>query len=228
MRLLFGISSRINCPPCANKSVKSWPYSDLRRLWGVLIADSLAEWSAYIFFYRQERMHPMECMADIMRPEDWEQVRSIYLEGIGTGNATFEPDAPDWDKWDSTHLREHRLVVREGDHILAWAALSPLSSRCIYSGVAELSLYVAARHRGKGLGSALLKAIIDSTERGGIWTLQGGIFPENEASLRLVRKHGFKEVGRREKIGKMTYGELAGKWRDVILVERRSRVAGIN
>jgi phosphinothricin acetyltransferase len=169
----------------------------------------------------------MEYSIDIMKPEDWTEVRSIYLEGIATGNSTFEADAPDWDKWDSAHLGEHRLVVRFGDSIEGWAALSPISTRCIYSGVAELSLYVAARSRGKGVGSILLKAIIDSTEKTGMWTLQGGIFPENTPSLCLMKKHGFKEIGRREKIGKMTYGELAGTWRDVILVERRSTVAGI-
>ena len=169
----------------------------------------------------------MECLTDIMKPEDWEQVRSIYLEGIVTGNSTFEADAPDWDKWDFAHLREHRLVVRVGDSIVAWAALSPVSTRCVYSGVAELSIYVAAKLRGKGIGSTLLKATINSTEKAGLWTLQGGIFPENTPSLSLVKKHGFKEIGRRERIGKMTYGDFAGTWRDVILVERRSKVAGI-
>ncbi len=169
----------------------------------------------------------MEYQTGIMKPEDWVQVRSIYLEGIATGNSTFEADAPDWDKWDFNHLREHRLVTRADGRIVAWAALSPVSTRCIYSGVAELSLYVAAKHRGKGIGSTLLEAIITSTERAGIWTLQGGIFPENTPSLSLVKKHGFREIGRREKIGKMTYGELAGTWRDVILVERRSTVTGI-
>ncbi len=170
----------------------------------------------------------MEYLIDMMKPGDWQQVRSIYIEGIRTGNSTFEADAPDLDKWDSTHLREHRLVVRGHDHILAWAALSPISNRCVYSGVAELSLYVAAAHRGEGIGSALLEAIINSTEKAGLWTLQGGIFPENTRSLDLVKKHGFKEVGRREKIGKMTYGDLAGTWRDVILVERRSTLTGID
>jgi L-amino acid N-acyltransferase YncA len=170
----------------------------------------------------------MKYLIDIMKPEDWEQVRSIYLEGIGTGNSTFESDAPDWEKWDIAHLAEHRLVVREGNRILAWAALSPVSTRCVYSGIAELSLYVAGEHRHKGMGSILLEAIITSTEKAGLWTLQGGIFPENAPSLHLVRKHGFKEIGRREKIGKMTYGALAGTWRDVILVERRSTVAGID
>lgn len=169
----------------------------------------------------------MEYVIDVMKPEDWRQVRSIYLEGIATGNSTFEAEAPDWDKWDSAHLQEHRLVVREGDTILAWAALSPVSTRRVYWGVAELSLYVAAAHRGKGIGSALLEAVINSTEKAGLWTLQGGIFPENMASRRLMRRHGFKEVGRRERIGKMAYGDLAGTWRDVILVERRSTVSGI-
>jgi phosphinothricin acetyltransferase len=170
----------------------------------------------------------MKYVTDNMRPEDWEQVRLIYLEGIGTGNSTFEADAPDWDKWDSAHLSEHRLVIRAGNSVLAWAALSPVSGRCVYSGVAELSLYVAAGHRGKGIGSALLGALIDSSEKAGIWTLQGGIFPENAASLGMVKKHGFREIGRREKIGKMTHGTLAGTWRDVILVERRSAVTGID
>lgn len=163
-----------------------------------------------------------------MKPEDWQQVRSIYLEGIGTGNSTFEADAPDWDKWDSAHLKEHRFVAREGDRVKAWAVLSPVSARAVYSGVAELSIYVAAAHRCKGIGSALLKALIDSTEKEGLWTLQGGIFPENISSLHLVQRHGFREVGRREKIGKMSYGNLAGTWRDVIVVERRSAVTGID
>jgi L-amino acid N-acyltransferase YncA len=175
-----------------------------------------------------EQPRRMEYVIDIMKPEDWQQVRTIYLEGIGTGNSTFEADAPDWDKWDAAHLREHRLVLRQGDSILAWAALSPVSTRCVYSGVAELSLYVTTACRGKGIGSALLKATIDSTEKAGLWTLQGGIFPENTSSRHLVRKHDFKEIGRREKIGKMTYGALAGTWRDVILVERRSAITGID
>jgi len=170
----------------------------------------------------------MKFITDSMRPEDWEQVRSIYLEGIGTGNSTFEADAPDWDKWDSAHLSEPRVVIRAGNRVLAWAALSPVSSRRVYLGVAELSLYVAAGHRGKGIGSVMLGALIDSSEKAGIWMLQGSIFPENEASLGMVKKHEFREVGRRARIGKMTHGNLAGTWRDVILVERRSTVTGID
>lgn len=140
----------------------------------------------------------------------------------------FESEPPDWEKWDSTHLPGHRLVVREDDRILAWAALSPVSYRMVYSGVAEISLYVGAERRGRGVGSALLGAVILSSEKAGIWTLQGTIFPDNSTSLRLVKKHNFKQIGRREKIGKMTYGPFAGTWRDVILVERRSTVAGID
>ena len=169
----------------------------------------------------------MEYLIDDMKPGDWEQVRSIYLEGITSGNSTFESEIPEWEKWDHAHLQEHRLVVRKEDQVLAWAALSPVSARSVYSGVAEISLYVAAKHQGKKIGSALLGALIESAEQAGIWTLQGSIFPENIPSLRLVRKHGFREVGRREKIGRMPCGPFAGLWRDVIFVERRSTVAGI-
>ncbi|HME52107.1 MAG TPA: GNAT family N-acetyltransferase [Candidatus Lokiarchaeia archaeon] len=170
----------------------------------------------------------MKYTIDSMRPEDWEQVRLIYLEGIRTDNSTFEADAPDWDKWNSAHLSEHRLVARAGNSVVAWAALSPVSSRRVYSGVAEVSLYVTAKYRGKGIGSALLGALIDSSEKAGIWTLQGSIFPENAASLGMVDKCGFREIGTREKIGKMTRGDFAGTWRDTVLVERRSSVTGID
>lgn len=169
----------------------------------------------------------MNYLIDAMTQADWEQVRSIYLEGISSGNSTFETSAPEWDKWNASHLQEYRLVVRDGARILAWAALSPFSARSVYAGVSELSLYVAAGHRGKGIGSILLQALIESTEKAGLWTLQGGIFPENTASLRLVKKFGFRQVGKREKMGRMTYGPMSGMWRDVILVERRSAVAGI-
>ena len=170
----------------------------------------------------------MEYVVENMDLGDWERVRAIYLEGIATGHSTFEADAPDWEKWDSDHLKQPRLVARGQDSVLGWAALSPVYNRCVYTGVAEVSLYVGAMYRGQSIGSALLAALIDASENVGIWTLQGGIFPENTASLALVKKHGFKEVGRREKVGKMTYGELAGTWRDVVLVERRSKVTGID
>jgi len=156
-----------------------------------------------------------------MKPSDWEQVRAIYLEGIATRNATFETEAPSWEKWDASHLADLRRVARAGERILGWAALSPVSSRCVYSGVAEVSVYVAACFTRRGIGRALLEALIALSEEHGIWTLQAGIFPENVASLALCRKCGFREVGRRERLGK-----LDGVWRDVLLLERRSRIVG--
>lgn len=164
----------------------------------------------------------MNFLLDELRPDDGEQVRSIYLEGIAGGNATFETEAPSWLKWDAAHLPFGRWVARAAEVVLGWSALSPVSDRCCYAGVAEASLYVAVRHRGQGIGRALLQATIDAAERNGVWTIQAGIFPENLASLALVKKCGFREVGRRERIGK-----LHGVWRDVLLLERRSRVVGI-
>ncbi len=169
----------------------------------------------------------MECVIDKMKPADWEQVCRIYQEGIATGHSTFEADAPDWGKWNMAHLLDCRLVARDGDAIIGWAALSPVSGRRVYSGVAEVSLYVLAAKRHQGAGSALMTALVGASERSGIWTLQCGIFPENKASLALVKKHGFREVGRRELLGKMTHGPLAGMWRNVILLERRSQSVGI-
>jgi L-amino acid N-acyltransferase YncA len=170
----------------------------------------------------------MEYIIDVMVPKDWEQVRAIYLEGIATGNATFEPGAPDWEKWDSAHLAEPRLVVRVKGHIAGWAALSRVSVRKVYAGVTEVSIYVGSRFHGQGIGDALLAALIDASEKAGLWTLQAGIFPENIASIELHKKHGFRVLGIREKVGKMTFGELQGKWRDVVLMERRSKVVGID
>lgn len=156
-----------------------------------------------------------------MRPEDWESVARIYREGIETGNATFETSVPSYEHWVSAHLRGFSLVARKDGDVLGWVSLSPVSSRCVYSGVAEVSLYVSEKHRGMGVGSALMKAIIVLSESKGIWTLQGGTFPENNASLVLQKKFGFREVGRRERLGKMS-----GHWRDVVLTERRSSRAG--
>lgn len=157
-----------------------------------------------------------------MRDSDWPEVRAIYLEGIETGNATFEAGAPSWEAWDSAHMREPRLAARDGaGRLLGWAALTPVSGRCVYAGVGDLSVYVASAARGRGVGRALLQSLIEASERAGIWTLQAGIFPENVASLELHRRCGFREVGRREKIGSMN-----GIWRDVLLLERRSRVVG--
>jgi phosphinothricin acetyltransferase len=159
---------------------------------------------------------------DPMTPDDWPQVRAIYLEGIATGNATFETDAPSWDDWDRAHVAEPRLVARDMDGpVLGWVAVTPVSGRCVYAGVADLSVYVSVAARGRGIGRALLQALIDSSERAGIWTLQAGIFPENAPSLALHRACGFRDVGRRERIGKMH-----GVWRDVLLLERRSPSAG--
>jgi L-amino acid N-acyltransferase YncA len=148
---------------------------------------------------------------------DWTAVRRIYVEGIETGNATFETEPPSWDEWDGAHRADCRLVARDRDRVLGWAAASPVSGRCVYGGVAEVSVYVSSDARGRGAGRSLLSALIEESERQGIWTLQAGIFPENEASLRLHRRLGFREVGRRERIGRMN-----GIWRDVILMERRS------
>jgi phosphinothricin acetyltransferase len=148
-------------------------------------------------------------------------VRVIYLEGIATGNATFETSAPEWETWDAAHLPHGRLVARADGEIAGWAALSPISSRCVYAGVAEVSVYVAATARGSGTGRALIAALIEASEAAGIWTLQAGVFPENTASLALFEKSGFRLVGRRERIGR-----LDGRWRDTLLLERRSVVAG--
>ena len=164
----------------------------------------------------------MNFFVDPLQPADWEQVCSIYLEGIATRNATFEIDAPTWERWNASHLQLGRLVARAGEVVLGWSALSAVSDRCCYAGVAEASVYVGARHRGQGVGKALLQATIEHSERNGIWTLQAGIFPENHASLSLVTKCGFREVGRRERLGK-----LDGVWRDVLLLERRSTVVGV-
>jgi len=152
-----------------------------------------------------------------MTERDWDQVREIYAEGIASGDATFETEPPGWDAWDSAHIKSPRLVVREGSEVLAWAALTPVSARRVYRGVAEASVYVRASARRAGLGSQLLEALIRASEEEGFWTLQAHIFPENEASLRLVRKFGFRDVGVRERLGQMN-----GVWRDVLLLERRS------
>lgn len=163
-----------------------------------------------------------ELVIEAMQPEDWDQVREIYLQGIATGNATFETSAPAFVTWDQKHFPFARLVARRGNTIAGWAALSPVSDRCCYAGVGDLSVYVAADYRGAGAGRKLLQALIDESERNGIWTLQAGIFPENAASLAVHRDCGFREVGRRERIGK-----LHGVWRDTILLERRSPKVGV-
>ncbi|HEV2520870.1 MAG TPA: GNAT family N-acetyltransferase [Candidatus Acidoferrales bacterium] len=156
-----------------------------------------------------------------MAEQDWPSVRAIYSEGIGTGNATFETSPPEWLTWDAGHLRVCRLVARSGGSVLGWAALSRVSDRCVYAGVAEVSVYVAERARGQGIGSRLLDALVKASEHEGIWTLQAGIFPENIPSIELHKRQGFRIVGTREKLGLMD-----GRWRDVLLMERRSTVSG--
>lgn len=165
----------------------------------------------------------MDLLIEEMKDHDWPEVCEIYQEGISTGNATFETFTPTWVKWDKGHLRDGRLVARSGEQIVGWAALSPVSDRCVYSGVAEVSVYVSAQWRGMGTGTTLLKALIESAEQKGIWTLQAGIFPENQASISLHQNLGFRVVGRRERIGR-----LNGIWRDVLLLERRSPVVGLD
>ena len=156
---------------------------------------------------------------EAMRPGDWPAVRSIYEAGIATGNATFETAPPAWETWDQAHLERPRLVARRsaGGPMLGWAAVVPVSGRCVYAGVGDLSIYVAPEARGQGCGRALLAALVRESEEIGLWTLQAGVFPENTASLALHRALGFRDVGVREKIGCMN-----GRWRDVLLLERRS------
>jgi phosphinothricin acetyltransferase len=157
-----------------------------------------------------------------MQPDDWPEVRSIYEEGISTGLATFETAAPSWEQFDASRLPHSRLVARE-DRILGWAALSPVSARACYQGVAEVAIYVAAAARGRGVGHTLVEALIESSEAHGIWTLQGAVIAENAASLALLARCGFRVVGHRERIAK-----LAGVWRSTVLTERRSRSVGID
>jgi L-amino acid N-acyltransferase YncA len=154
-----------------------------------------------------------------LRPEDWPEVAQIFEEGILTGNATFETEVPSWEAWDAAHLPEHRLVAERDGRVVGWIALVPASPRECYAGVAEVSVYIAEEARGQGVGSQLLAVLIETSELGGIWTLQTGVFPENEPSLGLLRRFGFRALGTQERIGR-----LHGAWRDVVLLERRSEV----
>ncbi|MBV8257725.1 MAG: N-acetyltransferase [Actinobacteria bacterium] len=154
-----------------------------------------------------------------LQPLHWAEVARIYADGIATGNATFETEVPSWERWDAAHLAEHRFVAVHDGGVVGWVAVSPVSDRCVYGGVVENSVYVDEAARGQGVGMALLERLVDSTEAAGIWTIQTGIFPENEASVRLHERAGFEVVGRRRRLGK-----LAGVWRDVLLLERRSPV----
>lgn len=158
-----------------------------------------------------------------MQPNDWTMVSLIYKEGITTGNATFEKEIPTYENWDKAHIKECRLIACEGDTITGWAALSSVSSRCVYGGVGEVSVYVSNDHRGKGIGKHLLLSLIDASEKAGYWTIQSGIFPENKASTKIHEQCGFRLIGRRERIGK-----LDGAWKDNLIFERRSTSVGID
>ncbi len=157
-----------------------------------------------------------------MNPSDWYSVKEIYEEGIATSNATFEQQAPDWEEWNSGHLPHSRIIAKEDETILGWAALTLVSGRCVYAGVAEVSVYVCDMARGKGLGKQLLQKLIEESEANNIWTLQAGIFPENIPSIKIHETCGFHIIGTRERIGKMN-----GVWRNTILMERRSKKIGI-
>ncbi len=159
--------------------------------------------------------------------EHWPQVEAIYAAGIATGHATFETEPPDWEAFDAAKLPDQRLVaIDHADRVLGWTAASAVSDRCVYAGVVEHSVYVDPAAQGRGVGRLLLDGLADSTEAAGIWTIQSGIFPENTRSLKLHELAGFEVVGTRRRLGRMTHGPLAGRWRDVIMIERRSAVAG--
>ncbi|WP_323761442.1 GNAT family N-acetyltransferase [Maricaulis sp.] len=164
-----------------------------------------------------------------MTPADAPDVLAIYAEGIATGHATFESAAPDWVHFDDSKLAAPRLVSADGAGLVTgWAALSPVSSRCVYGGVGEVSVYVAEFARGQGLGRTLLQALIDGSEAEGLWTLTAGIFAENASSIRLHEQCGFERLGVRRGLGKMSHGPMAGQWRDVVQMERRSTVVGVD
>lgn len=157
-----------------------------------------------------------------MTPTDWPAIHRIYEDGIATGTATLETDAPSWMSWDDSHLDSCRMVAEDDGEVVAWAALTPVSGRCAYGGVAELSIYVAEDARGKHLGTKLLEALVDESEDAGFWTLQAQIFEKNAASIHIHENVGFRTVGVRERIGK-----IKGEWQNVVLMERRSETVGV-
>jgi L-amino acid N-acyltransferase YncA len=162
-------------------------------------------------------------MFEVMTADDWPEARAIYVQGIATGLATFETEAPEWEEWNAAHMESCRLVAKTDGEIVGWAALSPVSGRCVYGGVAEVSVYVAETARGQGIGKTLLMALVIESEKVDVWTLQAGVFPENVDSIALHKSCGFREIGYRERIGQMQ----DGTWRDVVLLERRSETVGI-
>lgn len=164
-----------------------------------------------------------------MTAADAVAVLNIYAEGIATGHATFQSEPPSWDEFDAARLKTPRLVAESDEGaVTGWAALSAVSSRCVYAGVAESTLYVAAAARGRGVGKALLSALIAASEAEGYWSLHAGIFPENAASLGLHESLGYRRVGVFERMGRMGHGPLAGRWRDVVMLERRSQTVGVD
>ncbi len=165
----------------------------------------------------------MEVAINKMAASDWQEVARIYKLGIATGHATFETKVPSWKDWDNSHLKKCRLIATFNNKTVGWAALSPTSGRCVYDGVAEVSVYVDTCYNRKGVGTKLLKALIMKSEEIGFWTLQSGIFPENMASIKIHERLGFRFIGYKEKIGKMK-----GTWRDNMILERRSKIVGIN
>lgn len=158
-----------------------------------------------------------------MKPLDWHRVSTIYAEGIATGFATFETEVPSYEDWDRAHVKDCRLVAIKDDHILGWAALSPVSGRCVYGGVAEVSVYIGLANRGMGVGKHLMEALIEQSEAAGFWTLQSGIFPDNTLSIKLHERVGFRFIGTRERVG-----QLNGIWKDNLLFERRSKRVGVD
>ncbi|MEZ0447624.1 GNAT family N-acetyltransferase [Cellulomonas sp. ICMP 17802] len=164
----------------------------------------------------------MSVTVTAMTAEHWPAVERIYAQGIATGHATFEAAPPSWEQFDAGKLPDHRLVALDDDgSVLGWAAASPVSDRCAYAGVVEHSVYVDPSAQGRGIGRTLLVALLEDARGKGVWTVQSGIFPENVASLAVHAAAGFRVVGTRERLGRMTYGPLQDQWRDVVLVEKR-------
>jgi L-amino acid N-acyltransferase YncA len=164
-----------------------------------------------------------------MTEAHWPEVHAIYQAGIDTGHATFESSPPStWESWQQLHINELSLVALDGNIVVGWASLASASDRCVYAGVAEVSVYVAPEAQGRGVGRQLLETLIERSEAKNIWTLQAGIFPENLASVALHQALGFEKLGLRRRLGKMHHGPLAGRWRDVLSLERRSSRVGID
>ncbi|WP_238881833.1 GNAT family N-acetyltransferase [Clostridium sp. YIM B02551] len=166
----------------------------------------------------------MEVNIRSMVKQDWEGVARIYQQGMDTNISTFQTECPSYEEWDKGHVKSCRLVALEGEKVIGWAALSAVSSRCVYAGVGELSIYIDNNYKGKGVGSKLLSCLITESEDHEYWTIQSGIMEENEASINLHKKCGFREIGYREKVGK----DRNGKWRNTIMMERRSPLEKYN